>query len=46
MAIGQMTVEQFLQDYMVIKYRSRTYGCRQMGGHFATHSLNEDLGKT
>jgi hypothetical protein len=44
MAIGQMTVEQFfagLYGNPNIEQEPMSAG-RQMGGHFATHSLNED----
>lgn len=44
MAIGQMTIEQFfagLYGHTDIEKDPMTAG-RQMGGHFATHSLNED----
>ena len=44
MAIGQMTVEQFfagLYGNSNIDQEPMSAG-RQMGGHFATHSLNED----
>jgi pyruvate/2-oxoglutarate/acetoin dehydrogenase E1 component/TPP-dependent pyruvate/acetoin dehydrogenase alpha subunit len=44
MAIGQMTVEQFfagLYGNSNIELEPMSAG-RQMGGHFATHSLNED----
>ncbi|SEA27269.1 Pyruvate/2-oxoglutarate/acetoin dehydrogenase complex, dehydrogenase (E1) component [Flavobacterium gillisiae] len=44
MAIGQMTVEQFfagLYGNSNIEQDPMSAG-RQMGGHFATHSLNED----
>jgi pyruvate/2-oxoglutarate/acetoin dehydrogenase E1 component/TPP-dependent pyruvate/acetoin dehydrogenase alpha subunit len=44
MAIGQMTVEQFfagLYGNPSIEQEPMSAG-RQMGGHFATHSLNED----
>ncbi|CAM2947656.1 alpha-ketoacid dehydrogenase subunit alpha/beta [Flavobacterium frigoris] len=44
MAIGQMTVEQFfagLYGNSNIEQEPMSAG-RQMGGHFATHSLNED----
>ena len=44
MAIGQMTVEQFfagLYGNSNIEQEPMSGG-RQMGGHFATHSLNED----
>jgi pyruvate/2-oxoglutarate/acetoin dehydrogenase E1 component/TPP-dependent pyruvate/acetoin dehydrogenase alpha subunit len=44
MAIGEMTIEQFfagLYGHTDINYDPMTAG-RQMGGHFATHSLNED----
>ncbi|PKH67946.1 transketolase [Flavobacterium sp. ALD4] len=44
MAIGQMTIEQFfagLYGNSNIELEPMSAG-RQMGGHFATHSLNED----
>lgn len=44
MAIGQMTVEQFfagLYGNTNLEQEPMSAG-RQMGGHFATHSLNED----
>jgi pyruvate/2-oxoglutarate/acetoin dehydrogenase E1 component/TPP-dependent pyruvate/acetoin dehydrogenase alpha subunit len=44
MAIGQLTVQQFfagLYGNTNIKQEPMSAG-RQMGGHFATHSLNED----
>lgn len=44
MAIGQMTVQQFfagLYGHTDIDHDPMSAG-RQMGGHFATHSLNED----
>ena len=44
MAIGEMTIEQFfagLYGHTDINFDPMTAG-RQMGGHFATHSLNED----
>lgn len=44
MAIGQMTIEQFfagLYGHTDINHDPMTAG-RQMGGHFATHSLNPD----
>lgn len=44
MAIGQLTITNFLLDYTVntdIKQEPMSAG-RQMGGHFVTHSLNED----
>ncbi len=44
MAIGQLTVEQFfagLYGHSDINHDPMSGG-RQMGGHFATHSLNED----
>lgn len=44
MAIGQMTIQQFfagLYGHADIDHDPMSAG-RQMGGHFATHSLNED----
>ncbi|MBP4142204.1 transketolase [Flavobacterium sp. P4023] len=44
MAIGQLTVQQFfagLYGHTDIEQEPMSAG-RQMGGHFATHSLNED----
>ena len=44
MAIGQMTIQQFfagLYGHTDIDHDPMSAG-RQMGGHFATHSLNED----
>ncbi|GEP50986.1 transketolase [Flavobacterium noncentrifugens] len=44
MAIGEMTVQQFfagLYGHTDIEHDPMSAG-RQMGGHFATHSLNED----
>ena len=44
MAIGKLTVEQFfagLYGHNDINYEPMSAG-RQMGGHFMTHSLNED----
>lgn len=44
MAIGQLTVQQFfagLYGHTDISHDPMSAG-RQMGGHFATHSLNED----
>jgi len=44
MAIGQMTIQQFfagLYGHTDIEHDPMSAG-RQMGGHFATHSLNED----
>jgi len=44
MAIGQMTIQQFfagLYGHADIAHDPMSAG-RQMGGHFATHSLNED----
>jgi pyruvate/2-oxoglutarate/acetoin dehydrogenase E1 component/TPP-dependent pyruvate/acetoin dehydrogenase alpha subunit len=44
MAIGEMTIEQFFAGLYAntdIKEEPMSAG-RQMGGHFATHSLNED----
>jgi len=44
MAIGEMTVQQFfagLYGHTDINHDPMSAG-RQMGGHFATHSLNED----
>lgn len=44
MAIGQMTIQQFfagLYGHADIGHDPMSAG-RQMGGHFATHSLNED----
>ncbi len=44
MAIGEMTVQQFfagLYGHTDIQHDPMSAG-RQMGGHFATHSLNED----
>ncbi|MDQ7960263.1 thiamine pyrophosphate-dependent enzyme [Flavobacterium lindanitolerans] len=44
MAIGQMTIQQFfagLYGHADIDHDLMSAG-RQMGGHFATHSLNED----
>lgn len=44
MAIGQLTIQQFfagLYGHADLAHDPMTAG-RQMGGHFATHSLNED----
>ncbi|WP_158730560.1 MULTISPECIES: thiamine pyrophosphate-dependent enzyme [unclassified Flavobacterium] len=44
MAIGELTIQQFfagLYGHTDIKHDPMSAG-RQMGGHFATHSLNED----
>lgn len=44
MAIGELTIEQFfagLYAHTDIEYDPMSAG-RQMGGHFGTHSLNED----
>lgn len=44
MAIGEMTIQQFfagLYGHTDIEHDPMSAG-RQMGGHFATHSLNED----
>ena len=44
MAIGQMSIQQFfagLYGHTDIQHDPMSAG-RQMGGHFATHSLNED----
>lgn len=44
MAIGEMTIEQFfagLYGHTDLAHDPMTAG-RQMGGHFATHSLNDD----
>lgn len=44
MAIGEMTIQQFfagLYGHTDIQHDPMSAG-RQMGGHFATHSLNED----
>jgi pyruvate/2-oxoglutarate/acetoin dehydrogenase E1 component/TPP-dependent pyruvate/acetoin dehydrogenase alpha subunit len=44
MAIGEMTIQQFfagLYGHTDISHEPMAAG-RQMGGHFATHSLNED----
>ena len=44
MAIGEMTIEQFfagLYGHTDINFDPMSAG-RQMGGHFSTHSLNED----
>jgi pyruvate/2-oxoglutarate/acetoin dehydrogenase E1 component/TPP-dependent pyruvate/acetoin dehydrogenase alpha subunit len=44
MSIGEMTIQQFfagLYGHTDIKHDPMSAG-RQMGGHFATHSLNED----
>ena len=47
MAIGAMNIEQFSLDYIHtdINFDPMSAG-RQMGGHFATHSLDEtEIGK-
>src|SRR5690606_36274489 len=44
MAIGEMTIQQFfagLYGHTDLAHEPMAGG-RQMGGHFATHSLNED----
>jgi hypothetical protein len=40
MAIGELTIEQFLR--IVWNTSIEQEPMRQMGGHFATHSLNAD----